>query len=202
MAGWKCFIIAPSPFCQRSLRRFSFEKCASTSLSCHNAEVVIDERFEAPADLECGEEGGHLKSDPRWPAACTCGYAFKDNDPWQVNVTRLFQGAPDGRLYRLRDADLPIGAMWIADWLTDWPEGRAKFAGAAGQAWCLRLPGDTEWIVYGPSTSGPKWDVQGAPPGITVSPSINAQGRYHGYVKNGVVSPDCEGRTSKEPFTA
>jgi hypothetical protein len=38
------------------------------------------------------------------------------------------------------------------------------------------------------------WTVTGTPPLITVTPSINAVGSYHGYIKNGIISDDCEGR--------
>ena len=39
------------------------------------------------------------------------------------------------------------------------------------------------------------WTVTGQAPCITVSPSINLVGRYHGWIQNGVISADCEGRT-------
>jgi hypothetical protein len=39
------------------------------------------------------------------------------------------------------------------------------------------------------------WAVTGEPPNITMSPSINLVGRYHGWLQNGVISDDCEGRT-------
>lgn len=38
------------------------------------------------------------------------------------------------------------------------------------------------------------WVVKGIPPKITVTPSINAVGRYHGFITNGIISDDCEGR--------
>lgn len=38
------------------------------------------------------------------------------------------------------------------------------------------------------------WTVTGEPPDITISPSINIGGSYHGFLQNGVISPDCEGR--------
>ena len=39
------------------------------------------------------------------------------------------------------------------------------------------------------------WSVDGEPPRITVAPSINIVGSYHGYLREGVVSDDVEGRT-------
>lgn len=38
------------------------------------------------------------------------------------------------------------------------------------------------------------WAVKGTPPNITVHPSINMNGRYHGFIKDGVITDDCEGR--------
>lgn len=39
------------------------------------------------------------------------------------------------------------------------------------------------------------WTVTGEPQSITVSPSINVGGSYHGFLQNGVLTDDCEGRT-------
>lgn len=39
------------------------------------------------------------------------------------------------------------------------------------------------------------WKVYGVPPAITVEPSINMVGIYHGYIRDGVITDDCEGRT-------
>lgn len=44
------------------------------------------------------------------------------------------------------------------------------------------------------SPLGPGWTVTGDAPSITVSPSINCIGRYHGWIQNGVITDDCEGR--------
>ena len=38
------------------------------------------------------------------------------------------------------------------------------------------------------------WKVTGEVPNITVSPSINFIGRYHGWLQNGILSDDIEGR--------
>lgn len=34
----------------------------------------------------------------------------------------------------------------------------------------------------------------GKTPNITMEPSINCVGSYHGYIRNGVITDDCEGR--------
>ena len=36
--------------------------------------------------------------------------------------------------------------------------------------------------------------VDGETPNISVYPSINCVGSYHGYIKNGIITDDCEGR--------
>lgn len=38
------------------------------------------------------------------------------------------------------------------------------------------------------------WTVTGDAPSITVSPSVNLVGRYHGWIQGGVISNDVEGR--------
>lgn len=54
------------------------------------------------------------------------------------------------------------------------------------------------FCVHSPATSegshGAGWDVSGEAPKITVSPSINIVGSYHGWIRDGVISDDCEGR--------
>ena len=42
------------------------------------------------------------------------------------------------------------------------------------------------------------WTVTGEAPNMTLSPSINMHGTYHGYLKDGVLSDDVEGRTYGE----
>lgn len=42
------------------------------------------------------------------------------------------------------------------------------------------------------------WTVTGDAPALTLAPSINIGGTYHGFLQNGVISPDCEGREYDE----
>lgn len=60
-------------------------------------------------------------------------------------------------------------------------------------------PGLQEFCVDGQCHNGERgyydgWTVSGTPPQITVSPSINMVGSYHGYLQNGVVTDDVDGR--------
>ncbi len=191
---WKMFIATETDFACQGLRRYSSNECAGGEMSYHNAEVVINPKLSVvgtdlvtKTDLE-----DEFQGDPRWPSHCGCGYKFHPEDHWQVNVNRLYDG--DGREpFTLREA--PIGATWYAKWL-DHP----MYVGPDGKAWCVMLPGGSEWVVYGPSGDGKPWNVKGMPPLITVSPSIVIGKLYHGYIRNGEISSDVNGRKfSSEP---
>lgn len=54
---------------------------------------------------------------------------------------------------------------------------------------CVHAPATVE----GPDGAG--WDVTGEAPNITVRPSIDVRGSYHGFITNGVIADDVEGRT-------
>jgi hypothetical protein len=62
----------------------------------------------------------------------------------------------------------------------------------------VMLPGRTLFCIDSKTwkdsvyTSG--WEVTGEAPNMSVKPSINAHGVYHGYLTNGVLSDDVEGR--------
>lgn len=59
----------------------------------------------------------------------------------------------------------------------------------------LILPPCWPWIVDQlASDSNGGWTVTGEFPNITVTPSINATNVYHGWITNGVISDDLEGR--------
>jgi hypothetical protein len=47
-----------------------------------------------------------------------------------------------------------------------------------------------------PGDSG--WEVSGHPAQMTLKPSVNIKGAWHGFITNGVISDDVEGRTFAE----
>lgn len=47
---------------------------------------------------------------------------------------------------------------------------------------------------WGDNPTGEGWQVTGEPPKVTVQPSINLVGVYHGWLHDGVLSDDVEGR--------
>lgn len=104
-------------------------------------------------------------------------------------------------LHDKRPDDPQPGDIWPAPWLLR-PERRDELSPAYFRDHAAKRP---PLIVQLPGRGGPfcmdalyaneAWTVTGDPPNITVSPSINAVGDYHGWLQNGVLSDDCEGRT-------
>lgn len=64
----------------------------------------------------------------------------------------------------------------------------------------IKLPGtDFGWCpdyLYGGNDHG--WSITGTIPNLSINPSINHEGIYHGWVQNGELSDDIEGRKYDE----
>lgn len=57
--------------------------------------------------------------------------------------------------------------------------------------WCV----DSAYSERGqPVPSQASWSVTGDPPAVTLSPSVDLHGLYHGWIRDGVISDDVEGR--------
>jgi hypothetical protein len=56
--------------------------------------------------------------------------------------------------------------------------------------WIIRLPGTAYvWHTNGKSTrTGQLWAVWGEAPALTVHPSVNVEGHWHGWITNGELS--------------
>lgn len=217
--AWPCFLLVPTNRHRRSLRRY----VSGAEIKCplpqgyHTAMVTLDViEGEAP---DSGDVWPH--DDPRWPARCACGYEFQAADKWQVFVERLYRRADTGEEMALREA--PPGAMWEAPWLVDhWAtlEGIREPRSSDGASYmssqwrnrCLqegriipplivKTPGG-DWVIMSSASNGSVdadgrrsgWDWSGEPPRITARPSIGMS-RYHGWLTDGVLSDDMEGRT-------
>jgi hypothetical protein len=101
---------------------------------------------------------------------------------------------PDGGEYTFKT--MPIGAMFYDDDCTH----TATCKRPDGRCLVVKVPSldgrGTLWPIDHPSTGdGPGWTRTGTPPNVTASPSINYVGEYHGWLQNGVLSDDVEGRT-------
>jgi len=66
--------------------------------------------------------------------------------------------------------------------------------GSDGLSLVVRLPGGDGWPIDFLSSDGGHWTRTGVPPRITTSPSVNMKGVYHGWIRDGVITEDCEGR--------
>jgi hypothetical protein len=119
--------------------------------------------------------------------------------------------------YKDRGESLPIGSMYYAvhmledadiaryyrmhdlsrEYLRDWDGKRPPIIVILPN----RMPFCVDSCYRDRTTPNPDragWTVTGEPPQITVSPSINVVGSYHGWLQNGILSEDVEGRTFQE----
>lgn len=186
---WQCFMAEPTERARESLRRYAHgTDCPITGY--HNASVDLgDVDYPFTADGRAGQGYDDFPhDDPRWPTRCACGYEFRPLDPWQHNLRRLYAG--NGGAWPL--ADLPPGAMYDAPWLP------GPWRGPDGRCLIVVLPTRAFWTIDGPASNAPGklpgWDRTGTPPVITARPSIGSDG-YHGWLTDGVLSDDLEGRT-------
>lgn len=158
--GIKCFWIEPAELERVWLRRYRGPRYTPDGdriqdagcplpLGYHDSTVLlVDERpirGHGIGDPEVlARDGVHdapSKDDPRWPSRCDCGYEFQPDDSWQVFPLRLYRGAPDGKLYTLRD--VPAGALWDADWLRAFTPA----IGPDGISLHVKLPNGSDWCV-------------------------------------------------------
>lgn len=229
-----CFWLEPTDRAQVGLRRYVSADGAPCPLmpgkySYHQALLILGETGLVPYpdrdaippgqrshyyELQGGGFGvpdftWPAHDDPRWPAACVCGYEFApcacDGIPCREGAPAaayqdwheaLYRHADTGELITLRDA--PDGAMWDAYWYgCKGPDGRSLVA---------KCPGGHDWMIDGrasnctmPDDSEHRcWVRHGEPPVITVDKngltcqagagSIQA-GDYHGFLRNGVFDP-------------
>lgn len=202
MTAIKCFLIIPSEFSQRYLRRYaSGSDCSATEVGCHNASVPIG-KFPVISGGLASDGVNHYEGspspsdyveDPRWPTECPCGYIFTADDGWQVNCDRLYV-SDTGEEYTLRNP--PPGAMWDAWWMS--------WKGPDGKSLMVVTPDGWTWNIDGPASNCTKpddkehrcWVRHGEVPNIHVDKngltckagagSIQTP-KWHGFLTNGVL---------------
>ena len=95
---------------------------------------------------------------------------------------------------------IPIGWMWFAN---NYPQNLLspqyfQTHQANRKPLYVQLPDGPFCVDSKVSNGNHGWTVTGEPPNITVSPSINSSpgypDGYHGFLQNGVISDDLEGR--------
>lgn len=211
----KCFWLEPLHRARLSLRRYASidAKCPATGWAYHDAQVVL---FEVDESFELVSDNGHkvyrhagpqeradverLRENranqiPTWPTHCVCGYAFADDDAWQVFQNHLYRRADTNEVVTLRAAQ--PGAMWDAAWMPD------DWRGPDGRALVVRLPNGNDWHIDGKASnctmpddypSHRCWVRHGEPPNITVDKNGRTCGAgagsilsndYHGFLRNG-----------------
>lgn len=114
--------------------------------------------------------------------------------------------------------DLKVGDMFFidpAEWMEDghyrWPSYYAspKRLSSFYKSYTqdrppilVMLPSRVLWCVDSMCVNSGNWyggwSVTGKAPNISVSPSINVGGHYHGFLTNGVIGNDVEGRKYSE----
>src|SRR5436190_1464270 len=165
--GIKVFMIHVTGLTHRYLRRYASGSTCELGHGYHNADVFIDKGIIGEASTSI--PGRLNKLDPRWPTHCKCGYKFKPEDEWQLDVNPEYCRADDhSKVYRRMDA--PVGAMWDADWYG--PES----AGPDGLNLMVRTPGG-DWLIDGKASNCGRpeddvhkcWIRHGVPPNITVN---------------------------------
>lgn len=103
------------------------------------------------------------------------------------------------RFHETQPQELQIGDMWFApEWLNrparDYLSPEYFLNNAHRPPIVVMFPGGVAFCIDRKSSDGTGWTVTGEPPNITVSPSIDHRGKWHGFLQNGVISDDVEGR--------
>lgn len=184
MTPIKCFMLESLRTSRYSLRRYSPSDICPGKLGYHDARSApIGDVADDPDKPWIGTRPPAIDNeDPRWPAACSCGYVFSADDSKQVFAEGLYRRVETGEI--LTDEEAPAGAIWDASW---WPS-----KGEDGHAWVIKLPDGSEWMTEGKATNcncpdDPKhrcWTRNGTVPNLTVAPSLQTT-RWHGWLRDG-----------------
>lgn len=117
--------------------------------------------------------------------------------PWQCKIVNIRDAAEEiGEMYfsehydetRTKEFDRLLSPEYRRDWYGKRPP---LFVVTPAGPWCV----DAQSTDGHGNYTGHGWTVTGTPPNLTASPSINMVGIYHGWLKNGVLTDDLEGRT-------
>lgn len=172
----KCFLLNESEQTKLFFRRYKQASSCPDRKRGHEARVFWKEVTNYPGEpkepLEITDE---MKKRLKFPTTCSCGYEFDYEDEWQIFRQTLWENKELDLVTTLQDA--PAGAMWKAWWYKD-------------DDLFVKLPNGSDWNIDGEATNGKQWTRTGAPPNITVKPSIGIKDQnggwdYHGKLQNG-----------------
>jgi hypothetical protein len=186
---WPCFLIeAQEPYVEAIVLHGSFQ---TPENPLHR--TVIKRFYAMPFE----ERPSY--ADVAWPEICPvegCDHRF---DWSHEHNTRTFMGSTtwsrlDSGETKDHQHDFGPGAMYDA---TDWTPD--SWRGPDGKCWAVVLPPggqDDFWLIDSEASSGGFWTRTGEAPNLTVSPSIKTH-NYHGFLQNGVLTDDVEGKVFK-----
>lgn len=106
------------------------------------------------------------------------------------------------RLVSAASSPKEIGDVWLS-WTLDGVDLRPFLSREYRRDWegvrpplIVRLPGPVDVCLDREvdDENGHGWTVRGYVHTLTVTPSVNILGVYHGFIRNGVVTDDCQGR--------
>ena len=119
--------------------------------------------------------------------------------PWKLNLL-----TQDQMLEKRRGEGLSPGDCWFCPWLSSClsPEYERDWKGKR-EPLCIHLPDKSDWLVDGIASNlnGHGWVVTGTFPNLTAKPSIGKYTAdkkaftYHGWLTNGELSNDIDGKT-------
>lgn len=117
--------------------------------------------------------------------------------PWKLNLLTL----SDEEIAQNHPNNYNVGDCWYAPWLVHHAGMGQNYIDVLGTRSPIEIVLPRGWIwspdkmAYTQALKyhGRGWAVTGKLPDINVTPSINMI-EYHGYVTNGYVTEDCEGK--------
>lgn len=211
---WPLYTVTPTASAVLALRVYANAKCPHPgNPGYHNAIFITG--HESLMLLDAGYDGtrGLIPNEGfDFPKACACGYEFQKGDKRVVCTDRLYEGGGYvGTFGWAFGRFLPVGACIAAPPDTLWGDQAFGPVCEDGRHWFILLPGRTVFELNSPTrekgklADQPGWTHTDLPePGnpfgmlplqqLTVTPSINIVGTYHGHIKDGVVGEDEEGR--------
>lgn len=210
---YRCFLVTPTQFVERSLRRYHTYSAATPvdgQHSYHNAKRFLDIVAEH-TDTEVGDIPTLAqRTTLDFPIKCeSCDYLFTDTDAWQIFTSRLWEGVdPNGVKVTASLRDMPIGAMWDAYWCGD------CWKGLDGKSYTVKIPPDGhDWSIDAVASNCDAhddrehrcWIRHGVAPNLTVDKDCSSDAsavrtckagagsiqtpQWHGFLTKGVLVP-------------
>jgi hypothetical protein len=142
MSRVKCFYIEKTDKIQKYFRRYKSsddDRCDLSGIGCHNATIPFEIEINVDPVIKNVTEGE--KKDERFPKECICGYKFTEEDTYQIFKDNIYVNIETGEEKPLREWEKIPGAIWNADWYTDF------WKGPDGKCLIVVLPNQKTWVI-------------------------------------------------------